>query len=192
MEITLKTADNFFDGRVRIEILADQAEAPAVGQALSPETLGRLAGQRDRIEELEARLEAAHAARDTYQSELIKAEAELIRRTEERDEREEARAELETKMAADHDEDHQLVMAVRAELTCRTEDLHAERKRADENNDWAERTEAIVEKIRQSVWSPTLDTAMENRGNLAAIPIEIRQELVDAVAFVRATTGQPY
>ena len=57
MEIRIKTAQEFHDSHVTIEIVAeDQGEVAQIAQVLDPGTLGRLAGQEDRIADLEAQL----------------------------------------------------------------------------------------------------------------------------------------
>lgn len=194
MEIRIKTPAEFRDAHVTIEIRADQDEVQSVANVLDQ------AERAGKVPALEAQVKELVAERD----------------------------------------------ALRLKVRGYNNDRHTEKQRADENREWAERTEALLEnvtterdalrlqvenaqrelkkyqdshvctveckpnehtafqgrkmltelkgqlvRIQEEVWSPTLDTAIENRGNIGAIPVEIRQELVDAVSFVRSIVGQP-
>lgn len=78
------------------------------------------------------------------------------------------------------------------------EDRRTERDRADQaERSLAARDHLLSEattalrRVREAVWAGHLDRAMEHRGDPAAIAVDEVGKLADAVAFVRATTGQP-
>lgn len=99
---------------------------------------------------------------------------------------------------ADRADDHNLVAAARV-------GRNAEKQRADENQAWAERTEALLEnaqrdlneisskmaRVGDKVWKGTLDFAMNHRGEPASIPVETVGDLANAVSAVRSIVGQP-
>ena len=166
MEIRIKTAEEFRDAHVTIEIRATPAEAEVVAERLGEaekllariveleadlavaisersEMNARRVAAWTKVEELEAELERyrtahvcttrcsinSHVAFEGNQ--IVKAlEAELVRRTQERDEREAARSDQE----AEAEQGRQMIIDLAREM-------EAERQRANENRDWAERAE---------------------------------------------------
>jgi hypothetical protein len=233
MEIRVKTPTEFRDGHVTIEIRADQDEAGSVSRRLTePSGLaGRLYTQAEN-QALEAQVHDLRNELNGVRGHSEGLENRVRDLVAERDA-------LLLKSEADRADDHNLVAAARV-------GRNAEKQRADENQAWAERTEALLEnvtterdalrlqvedaerelkgyraahvctveckpnehtafqgrkmltelkgqlvRIQDEVWSPTLDMAVENRGNLDWIPVSIRQDLANAVSAVRSIVGQP-
>lgn len=84
-------------------------------------------------------------------------------------------------------------------------DRKTEKQRANENQGWAERTEAHLEvrtrerdearanlsRIRVQVWDGALDESIEHRGRPAAISVGNVGKLAEAVSVIRSIVGQP-
>ncbi len=164
VEIRIKTQAEMRSERVTIEIVADdQEEAELVAGRLNPPTdpgvLGRLAGQEDRIIELEAELE---------------------RRTGERDEREAARAKLEDQLAR-VEKGHVCVPSCRPNAHVafqgrqRVKDLEAQLAEKDE-----EIAELGARLERGRLWAEDLAAALKQAEN--------RLEAIDTLVSIDAVT----
>lgn len=167
----IRTLDEVRAGRVTLTVTVD------VAQSTDPGTLGRLAGQEDRIADLEA--EADRYRRELGKVNEVWAEkvAELERQVREYDvdrRTERDRADRVTAELARRTEERDGREAARAEL---------ERRLAD--------AEGKLFRIQRSAWNGKLDRPVEHRGDPAAIAVDEVGEMVSVLAYVRATVGQP-
>lgn len=221
MEIVVKTAAEFRDAHVTIEIRADQAEMPEISRRLTgaeavnrkwAERAGKVPALEAQVRELRDELNGVRGSSEGLEDRIQDLVAE--------------RDALLLKGEADRAADHDLVIAARAERDAEKEradnmeaerdalllrvreydsDRKTEKQRADENRAWAERTEDRLEtrtreldkatkelaRIQDKVWKDTLDHAMNHRGNPESISIETVGDLVYAVSAVRSIVGQP-
>jgi chromosome segregation ATPase len=127
VEIRIKTPAEFRDAHVTIEIRADQDEVQSVANVLDQaERAGKVPALEAQVRDLKSELSGARGRVEGLEDRVRDLTAE--------------RDALLLKGEADRATDHDLVIAARAERD-------AEKQRADENREWAERTEALLENV---------------------------------------------
>jgi hypothetical protein len=206
MEIRIKTPTEFRDAHVTIEIRADQNEVPEIsrrltGPGVADLSAGELAAEVQRLEaerdaekqrandwaERAGKALALEAERDAL---LLKVEGYDLDRHTEKQRADENRGWAERTEALLVNAEREL-KGYQDSHVC-TVECEPNKHTAFQGRKMLTELKGQLVRIQDKVWSPTLDTAIENRGNRRyVIPVEIRQELVDAVSAVRSIVGQP-